>query len=149
MINIAIYNISTGKIRQFSGVPASMVDIQCDTGEDFYLNCPDTATHIINDDPVTIPSIPTEQEIISMLTNSVQRHLDEVARQRNYDGILSLCTYSTSLDAVFRVEGQAGVEWRDSCWRTCYQIMTEVRGGTRQVPTVDDLVALLPVMVWP
>lgn len=50
----AIYKIIDGKIDRFMLSDPSTVAIQCQEGEEFYLNCPDTATHIINNEPVTI-----------------------------------------------------------------------------------------------
>lgn len=106
-----------------------------------------------NQKPVTIapppPPQPTEAEIIAALSEAVQKHLDATARTHNYDGILSLCSYATSTDPVFSAEGQAGVVWRDECWRTCYQVMGAVKAGARATPTVDELLALLPAMTWP
>ncbi|MBV5336780.1 MAG: hypothetical protein J0653_01915 [Deltaproteobacteria bacterium] len=131
------------------------MSIQCQYGEEFYLNCPPEATHIINNEPVTIipepviPPPPTEAEIIASLTQAVQARLDSEARTHNYDGILSLCSYVTSLDPVFKAEGQAGVEWRDACWRTAYQVMADVKAGMRGVPTSEELVAELTTMEWP
>ena len=50
----AIYKIIDGKIDRFMLSDPSTVAIQCQEGEEFYLNCPDDATHIINNEPVTI-----------------------------------------------------------------------------------------------
>ena len=50
----AIYKIIDGKIDRFMLSDPSTVAIQCQEGEEFYLNCPDTATHIINNEPVII-----------------------------------------------------------------------------------------------
>jgi len=80
---------------------------------------------------------------------AVQRHLDAVARERNYDGILSLCTYATSANPKFSSEGQAGVEWRDAVWAYCYNALNDVSEGLRTQPTVEGLVAELPQMTWP
>lgn len=94
------------------------------------------------------PYVPTEQDIINSLTWAVQAHLDTTAREKNYDGILSACTYATSTVPQFAAEGQACVEWRDAVWMTCYTVMAEVKAGTRPVPTSDELIAMLPAGPW-
>lgn len=92
---------------------------------------------------------PTDDEVIAALTADVQAWLDTEARTREYDGILSLCTYASDPDPGFAAEGQAGVVWRGSVWRACYTIMADVKAGNRTVPTAEDLIAALPPMVWP
>ena len=90
-----------------------------------------------------------QQRIIRDLTTAVQAHLDATARTRNYDGILSACTYATSTNSQFAAEGQACVQWRDACWFTCYGVMNAVQLGGRETPTAEQLIAELPPMVWP
>lgn len=89
------------------------------------------------------------QATLKGLTDAVQRHLDNTARQRNYDGILSACTYAASTNPQFATEGQACMAWRDAVWAACYQVNSEVQNGTRAVPTEAELLALLPTMTWP
>ncbi|MEQ1663163.1 MAG: hypothetical protein ABL877_10765 [Thiobacillus sp.] len=89
------------------------------------------------------------QQIVFNLTNVVQAYLDATARTRNYDGILSLCSYAASTNPTFGAEGLAGVAWRDAVWASCYSILAAVQAGTRTVPTADELMAELPAMVWP
>lgn len=99
---------------------------------------------------VVIASISiSEDDLVALLSRRVQAHLDNEARTRNYDGILSLCSYATSTNPKFAAEGQAGVEWRDSVWATCYAIMADVKARTRQAPTEIELISELPAMVWP
>ena len=89
------------------------------------------------------------EEVQAHLVGVIQQHLDETAQARAYDGILSLCTYATSPSPRFSAEGQAGVEWRDACWMAGYQILAECYAGAREIPTPEELVGLLPPMVWP
>lgn len=82
------------------------------------------------------------------LENAVQRHLDDTAKVRGYDDILSACTYANSLNATFKIEGLAAVAWRDDVWSCCYGALAAVQSGTRAIPTEAELIAELPVMVW-
>lgn len=99
----------------------------------------------------------TEQEIFSYLKTmaardyslAIQNKLDSFARTRNYDGILSAATYATSSVLKFKAEGQYAVGARDATWAKCYEILAEVEGGTRPMPTLEELMAELPALVWP
>ncbi len=86
------------------------------------------------------------QEVVS----NTQKRLDDFAKTRNYDGILSLCTYATSSILQFQTEGQYGVSARDSTWSTLYNIMTQVQLGNRAMPSgFADIEAELPTLQWP
>lgn len=80
---------------------------------------------------------------------AVQNRLDAFAHTRAYDGILSACTYATSLVPKFRAEGQYAVEARDAHWAKCYDILNGVLSGTRSMPTVEEAMAEMPELVWP
>ena len=83
------------------------------------------------------------------LTSAVQKHMDDTAQERNFDDILSLCTYATSAKPKFKAEGQAGVEWRDEVWLYCYSELDKVLSGERETPTAQELIDELPVFTWP
>ena len=53
-MKVAIYNIQSGEILRFFNGPSSAVDIQVGEGEEFYLNCPDTVTHIVDNTPTLL-----------------------------------------------------------------------------------------------
>jgi hypothetical protein len=91
-----IYNIATGKIDRVVEMPPAFISIQCQSGEEFYLNCPDSATHIINDLPVTIASMRTNQELLA-----------GIRQQRGQR--LSVCDWTQTLDAPLTQEKK--VEW--------------------------------------
>ena len=96
-----------------------------------------------------LPAYETEDQLIDRLTGAVQAYMDSVAQQRNYDTILSLCTYATSTVPRFQAEGQAGVVWRDACWQLGYDLIAQVRAGEAPIPTEAELLAMLPPMQWP
>ena len=79
-----------------------------------------------------------------------QSRLDAFAKTRNYDGILSLCTYATSTNIKFQAEGQYGVTARDATWAKLYEILAEVEAGTRPMPVgFKDIEPELPILQWP
>jgi hypothetical protein len=90
-----------------------------------------------------------QRTIQQTLTNAVMVHMNKTAGDRGYSNIISLCTYATSTYPKFAAEGQAGVAWRDAVWVKCYEILAEVSNGTRSVPTIEQLIAELPVINWP
>lgn len=90
----------------------------------------------------------TEESITNNLTAAIQKYMDNVAKEKSYDGILSACTYATSTNPTFAAEGQACVAWRDAVWAYCYQVMADVQAGARAIPTKEELIAELPTKPW-
>lgn len=96
------------------------------------------------------PSPPTVDQIVADITSATQARLDTFARTRNYDGILSACTYATSTHPKFASEGQYCVTARDATWSALYVVMAEVEAGARPMPTgFQDIEPDLPALVWP
>lgn len=91
---------------------------------------------------------PTTEQVVATYTASVQQRLDDFARTRGYDGILSACTYATSTVPKFAAEGQDAVNARDTTWASCYAILADVQSGARPMPTLSDLTLELPVLAW-
>lgn len=75
------------------------------------------------------------EQIQKSIVDQTQARLDDFAKTRGYDGILSLATYATSTVPKFQTEGQYGVTARDTTWAKLYEIMSEVEAGTREYPT--------------
>lgn len=89
------------------------------------------------------------EAFIKQVTDATQARLDTFARTRNYDGILSACTYASSQVTKFASEGQYCVNARDNTWATLYTLMGEVEAGTRPMPSsVEDVMSLLPELTW-
>lgn len=90
------------------------------------------------------------EQLQAEIVVATQRRLDAFARTRNYDGILSACTYATSSVAKFATEGQYCVTARDATWAKLYEMLAEVQAGTRPVPSgYPDIEPELPALDWP
>ena len=90
------------------------------------------------------------QAFQAAVVTATQARLDTFANTRNYDGILSACTYASSAVPKFQSEGQYCVNARDNTWAALYALMADVQAGTTPMPaTIDEVVALLPELTWP
>ncbi len=91
-----------------------------------------------------------QEQIQAEIVTSTQQRLDDFAKTRNYDGVLSLCTYASSPNPKFQAEGQYGVEARDATWSKLLEMLAEVESGTRPMPSgYADIESELPLLVWP
>jgi hypothetical protein len=89
-------------------------------------------------------------QLQASIVAATQQRLDDFARTRNYDGILSAATYATSTVPTFAAEGQYAVQARDATWASLYQIMAEVQAGTRPMPSgYAEIEGDLPELAWP
>lgn len=81
---------------------------------------------------------------------ATQKRLDDFAATRNYDSILSACTYATSAVPKFQAEGQYCVNLRDATWSVLYQLFNDVTAGKKPMPeSFKDIEPLLPKLEWP
>lgn len=91
-----------------------------------------------------------KQALQDDIVEQTQGRLDAFARTRQYDGILSACTYATSPTAKFAAEGQYCVAQRDATWAKLYEMLAEVEAGTRPIPSgYQDIEPELPALTWP
>lgn len=98
---------------------------------------------------VAIPvHVPTLEEIKQELINGIQAYMNTTAQTRGYDDIFTAISYENSEDEIFKAEGKACRVWRDRVWRSCYNILDEVLAGKREIPTLEELIAELPVLEW-
>lgn len=97
-------------------------------------------------------SLTAEQYSAIMLnryTNALNKHLDDVARQRRYDSRIT-CSLRAGYPGPFQAEGIAFAMWMDACNAAAYQIWADVRNGVRPIPaTLEAFIAELPAIEWP
>ncbi|MGE4337467.1 MAG: hypothetical protein AB7E55_16010 [Pigmentiphaga sp.] len=139
------------QIKCHSYADVQMDMLEADLGIDLPAHAALIATVRANIVPVPPPSAgEVLAALINDITNATQKRLDDFARTRNYDDILSACTYASSTVPKFQSEGQYCVNARDSTWATLYTIMAEVEAGTRPMPvSFADVEPDLPALVWP
>lgn len=96
---------------------------------------------------VALPE-PTEEECAAALqaqyTALIQSMLDKEAQKLGYDSCLSVCSYIDTGVTKFDVEGKQFRAWRSAIWKRGYELLDEVKAGTRAVPTPEELPNLLP-----
>lgn len=93
-------------------------------------------------------SAPTMQQIEAQATAIVQTVLDDAAKARGYDGIVSACSYAAAPN-LFQAESIAFLSWRAACWSHCYALMADVVSGSVPMPSADEFVAGLPALHEP
>ena len=82
-------------------------------------------------------------------TEAIQQRLDAFARTRGYDSALSCASYATSINPKFAAEGHCIVQARDGTWAAAYGILDAVLAGERPMPSLEEVFAELPELVWP
>jgi hypothetical protein len=91
----------------------------------------------------------TPAGMLAITTDAIKAHFDTIARQREYDSLLTIDTYKGSNVPKWAAEHAAYFTWRDQCWLVVYQILADVQAGLRPVPTPDQVISELPILVWP
>lgn len=106
------------------------------------------AASALPDGAVIAPYVPSRSEVIATYTAALTRHLDETAQSKRYDDRIS-CMARAGFSGPFQAEATAFAIWADTCNALGYQIMAEVLAGQRELPTIDEFLALMPEMEWP
>lgn len=114
----------------FSGVPEELVSVT-ESEAMLVVNPPLTDTELL------------EQAKASM-ESAVQNHIDSQAQSLGYDNIVSACSYAGYINE-FQTEAISLGAWRSATWTKAYQVQKDVEAETIPMPTVDELIAMLPV----
>lgn len=80
---------------------------------------------------------------------AVQAVIDKAAQSRSYSDGISCATYSTSSNVQWKAEAQAFIDWRDQVWNYLYALLATLMGNKEPIPSVQEIINDLPVMVWP
>lgn len=113
----------------------------------------DSATMIEAARRYGVAVLTAEESLQQRLSEAVEDHINAVAAARGYGSkqmppglsARAYAGYANQFQAECIVFGQ----WVADCWGYCYQVWAAVQAGQRAVPTAPQLLAELPVMVWP
>ncbi len=94
------------------------------------------------------PPPPTQEELLAPYTSAMDELFNSTAQAKRYDSRVT-CALRAGYPGPFHAEGLAFAQWMDACNALGYQLMAEVLGGQRPLPTVAEFLALLPAMEWP
>jgi len=78
------------------------------------------------------------------INDGIQNHLDTKAQSLRYDNINAIGKYVGYVND-FQAEAEALGAWASSCWLVTGQIEADVQAGVRVMPTVDEVIAELPI----
>lgn len=90
------------------------------------------------------PPMPTLADYDAALT----AHLDAVAQSRNWADRVSLMARA-GFAGPWQADAVAFGTWADGCNVIGYQLLADYQAGTIPQPTIAEMLALLPEMVWP
>lgn len=87
--------------------------------------------------------------IVELVRQNVQNLLDNFAKERSYDGIVSAVSYVGSSVQQFANEAARAIQKRDEAWMNMYAYIAEVKAGSKPVPkSVSEIEAELPALTW-
>lgn len=103
----------------------------------------------VTSEEASILNIEHNKNIKNTCITRTQNKLDQFAQTRGYDSILSACTYASSLNIKFSLEGQCCLNLRDATWTKLLEILKEIEQGIRDIPTTyEEIESELPVLSW-
>lgn len=87
-------------------------------------------------------------KLMAEFTSCLDQHIDSVAQAKKYDNRITASLRAAAVDSPWHAEGVAFVSWMDSCYAASHVILNDVQTGVREIPTKEELIAEMPVMVW-
>lgn len=94
------------------------------------------------------PPPPTPEHLWARYSVAMQYRLDAFALTRGYDSGALCASYKGDPDPKWDSEATCYISKRSQTWKKFYSIQDAVSAGTREMPTLDDLLLELPVLTW-
>lgn len=86
--------------------------------------------------------------LIASYTAALDDFIDDTAKADRWDNRIT-CVMRAGYPNLWQAKGVAFGTWMDACYALAYQIMAEVQAASRSLPTIEEFLAEMPVMIWP
>lgn len=96
-----------------------------------------------------LASLPVAVVTVDDFRRAIQARVDATAQARKYDSGITCASYVNSTIPAWAAEAAAFVAWRDAVWTYAYVELEKVGSGQRPQPTIETILAELPLMGWP
>lgn len=88
-------------------------------------------------------------KVIELSEAYVTKKLNEFARTKRYEDIVSLTSFANSTNITYKQEAERGIYLRDTTWDNFYLYLAEVQSGTTTVPkSLAEIEARIPDLTW-
>lgn len=88
--------------------------------------------------------VESSEQIIKRLESLIDRYLDNQANTFRYESIRTMVTYENDPNPKFTAEGVGAKVFRSAVYTLGVSLIGEVQSGLREVPTEEELLALMP-----
>ena len=95
------------------------------------------------DERAKIQSV-VEEQFDKEVKFAIKKLLDEEAQKSEYDNIHS-AALRAAYPGPFHEEGVRYATWMDACWDKRNKIISDVKVGLRPIPTIEEVMAEMPV----
>lgn len=90
----------------------------------------------------------SQEEIIAQYERALDAHLDSVAQHHRYDNRFTFALRA-GYAGPYQAEAVAFAQWMDDCNVQAFARMSRVLEGAEGMPTIESLIADLPIFVKP
>lgn len=89
------------------------------------------------------------QYLQNIIEDQLKLIIESKPKERGYDNILTLMSYTNSSNIQWKAEANAFIAWRDSVFEYSYGLLAQVQANQITAPTLDNFLAGLPILNWP
>lgn len=133
-------------------IPADAVEVTEDERAQLLIEQSQGKVIVPDADGRPVAQVPqlTQQQHFDAISAELQKALEQGAKDRRYDSLLSACSYAAQpAGAPFQAEGAAFIAWRSAVWAKASATEADVIAGTAQMPTIAQALAEMPALVLP